>query len=308
MSILDKARINLIENYKQPVNATYFFWVKFILGSLYLWKLLSRDFSNIALWPENVIFGYPFDIYPPDFILTTGIFPLFDLVTFHFIHWILPLPSSDMFFYIQVMGIFLSMLFIISPGRYSRLIAISLYIIVAYLWGFVFRLGQDIDAVFLIQSSLLVFALLPYSNTTNYYQQLRFLILCIFVMYYFFSGINKLIDLSYYEWLQFDLVNINQSMYTSYLNDKSNYVPLLPINNIFLANFLNQLGALITYVVHLGAPLLLFSSSTYKIITYWLFYSLFHFMTIFVGILFSMNFVAWALILPVYKLNKYEKK
>jgi hypothetical protein len=308
MNILDQAKYNLIDNFNQPVNAVYYYWIKIILGTLYLWKFLSRDFSNIALWPEGVILGYPVDIYTPDYILTTGIFPIFDLVTFHFVHWILPLPNSEFFSYIQALGILCSILFVLSPAKYSRKFAAILYVVVAYLWGFVFRLGQDIDAVFLIQSSLLMFVLLPYSNTTRYYQELRFLLLCMFVIYYFFSGVNKLIDLSYLEWLKYDLVNINKSMHTRYLSDGMYYVPLIPIENHFLANIFNQLGALLTYVVHLAAPLLLFSSSTRKLILYWAFYSLFHFMTVFVGILFSMNFVAWALILPIYRLYNYEKK
>ena len=195
----------------------------------------------------------------------------------------------------------------LSPATYSRFFAVILYVVVAYLWGFVFRLGQDIDAVFLIQSSLLMFVLLPYSKTSRYYQELRFLLLCVFVIYYFFSGLNKLIDLSYVEWLKYDLVNINRSMHMSYLNERYHYVPLFPIENALIGQILNQLGAFITYAVHLGAPLLLFSSSTRKLILYWIFYSLFHFMTIYVGIMFSMNFVAWALILPVYRLYDHEK-
>lgn len=307
MNLPYNARSSLINNYNQPVNELYYYWVKLILGMLYLWKLLSRDFSNLAFWPKSVMSGYPIDIYSPDYILTTGVFPIFDLASFHFVHWVLPYPNSDIFSCIQVLGIFFSILFIFSPAKHSRKVATILYVVVAYLWGFVFRAGQDIDAVFLIQSSLLMFVLLPYSNTVKYRQQLRFLILCIFVMYYFFSGINKLIDLSYMEWLKFDLVEINKSMHARYLNDKLNYVPALDIENNFLAKLFNQMGALITYIVHIGAPLLLFSSSTKKVILYWLFYTLFHAMTIFVGILFSMNFVAWALILPVYKLS-YEKK
>ena len=306
--ISSKASENLVENFRQPVNAAYYFWVKAILGSLYLWKLLSRNFQNVALWPKDVTLGYPIDIYTPDYVLSTAVFPIFDLVTFHFIHWVLPLPTKDIFSYIQALAIFFSILFILSPKKYSRSIAVVLYVVVSYLWGFVFRLGQDIDAVFLLQSTLLVFALLPFANTPRYYQQLRFLVLVIFVMYYFFSGLNKLIDLSYFEWMQFDLVNINHSMHNDYMSDGYVYVPLFPIENERFGNVLNAYGALITYLVHLGAPLLLFFSSPYKIIICWIFYCLFHFMTVYVGILFSMNFVAWALILPVYKVFNHERK
>ena len=66
MNILNQARLNLIDNFNQPVNAVYYYWVKIILGTLYLWKLLSRGFSNVALWPKDVALGYPIDIYAPD--------------------------------------------------------------------------------------------------------------------------------------------------------------------------------------------------------------------------------------------------
>ena len=48
---------------------------------------------------------------------------------------------------------------------------------------------------------------------------------------------------------------------------------------------------------------------TKKILIAWVFYSLFHFLTIYVGILFSMNFLAWLIILPVYRWSfKNDKK
>ncbi len=291
----------LVENFNEPVNVYYVIWFKFILGVLYLWKLLSRDFSNISFWPDSVLSGYPIDIYSQDYILTTGVPPLFDIVTFHFVHYVLPFPNSDVLSLLQFCAIGLSFLLIFALPKYSRLIAIFLYIIVSYLWGFVFRLGQDIDAVFLVQGSLLVYCLLPYEASIEYYKKLRFLVLCIFVLYYFFSGVNKIVDLSYEEWLKFDLVNINSSFHLRYLAENFEWTPKLPELDSQLLFGLNLFGALITYVVHLGAPILLFSAGTRKVLFYWFFYSLFHFLTIYLGILFSMNFLAWLLVLPVYR-------
>ena len=151
----------LLENYNEPVNIYYVLWFKFVVGGLYLWKLLSRDFSNISFWPDSVLSGYPIDIYTSGYVLTTGVPPFFDIATFHFIHYFLPFPNSNVLSLIQLFAIALSGLLIFAPPKYSRLIAIFLYISVSYLWGFVFRLGQDIDAVFLIQASLLVYCLLP---------------------------------------------------------------------------------------------------------------------------------------------------
>ena len=57
--------------------------------------------------------------------------------------------------------------------------------------------------------------------------------------------------------------------------------------------------AIITYFVHFAAPLLLIGTSRLKILFYWLFYSIFHYMTMFVGIMFMMNFFAFVLLLPI---------
>ncbi|WP_435166723.1 hypothetical protein [Candidatus Pelagibacter bacterium nBUS_28] len=313
MNILNLKKISqlILNNYNSPINFYFVYWFKFIIGILYLWKLLSRDFSNIALWPVSVISGYPVDIYHPDYLLFMGIAPFFDLVTFHFIHYFISYPSEGIFSLLQNIAIFLSILLIFSPLRYSRITAIFLYFVVSYLWGFVFRLGQEIDAVFLIQSSLLVYALLPFENSFEYCKKLRFLALVVFVIYYFFSGLNKIVDLSYVEWFKFDLVNINSSFHLKYLLENLRYTPELPsfTKNGLFYYILNDIGSAITYIVHLLFPLLLLYSDTKKILIAWFFYTMFHFLTIYVGILFSMNFLAWLIILPVYRWGfKNDKK
>jgi hypothetical protein len=298
----------LRSNYEEPVTRIYFYWIKAIIGSLYIWKLLSRDFSNVSIWPESVLAGYPVDIYKPDYVLTTGVWPIFDISSFHFIHWVLPWPSASNLQTVQILAVLSASVFIFCSEKYTQAAAVCFYALISYLWGFVFRLGQDIDAVFLIQGSLLMFAIIPARAEDQYYRNLRFSILIVFVLYYFSSGINKVIDLSYIEWAKYDLVNINSSKHAAGLNEHYWLVPKLPLSEGELARLLNFSGALITYAVHLGAPLLLFSRSTAKIVVYWGFYSLFHFMTLFVGILFTMNFFAWMLILPIYRWTNYGKR
>lgn len=299
----------LRENYQEPVTKIYFYWVKVVIGGLYIWKLLSRDFSNISIWPEAVLVGYPIDIYKPDYVLTTGVWPLFDICSFHFIHWILPWPSASGLLVLQILALLAAMVFIFCGERHTQAAAACFYVIIAYLWGFVFRLGQDIDAVFLLQGALLMFAVIPAKGGSEYYRNLRFSILVVFVLYYFSSGVNKIIDLNYLEWMKYDLVNINHSKYMAGNDEHFLATPRLPFSDGGAATLLNIFGALITYGVHLSAPLLLFSRSTAKIVVYWSFYSLFHFMTMFVGILFAMNFFAWLLVLPVYRwVNHGERK
>ena len=168
-----------------------------------------------------------------------------------------------------------------------------------YLWGFVFRLGQDIDAVFLLQGALLMFVLFgSFNGRENYFRNLYYSIKVVFVIYYFFAGLNKFIDLDYIEFFQFDLVYINQQFYNMFKNEGLMYVPRLP--DFGSLNILtNYLGAALTYIVHIAAPALLFFGSKSKILFFWIFYSIFHYLTAFVGIFFHMNFFAFLLLLPV---------
>ena len=274
------------------------------MGGLYLWKLLSRDFSNIALFPESVISGYPIDIYSPDWILPMAIPPFFDLTNFHFIHYFLPTPDELIFTILQNLTIFLAIVFMFANGKVSKFVGIIFYILISYLWGFVFRLGQEIDAVFLLQGTLFVYCILPYEKNNQYYRKLRFLTLIVFVIYYFSSGLNKFIDLSYSEWLRYELTNINSSKVLAHLNENYLYVPEFPIQNENFKMILSKFGAPLSYIVHMLSPLLLLTSDIKKISVYWFFYTLFHFMTIYVGILFMMNFFAWLLIIPIYSLTK----
>jgi hypothetical protein len=203
---------------------------------------------------------------------------------------------------VQVLAVLAAVIFVFCGEKVTQITAACFYIMIAYLWGFVFRLGQDIDAVFLIQGTLLMFVIIPAKGGSEYYRNLRFSIIIVFVIYYFSSGVNKIVDLNYLEWVKYDLVNINSSMHAAADNEHYWGVPKLPFADAVLwAKLLNVFGALLTYGVHLSAPLLLFSRSTSKIIIYWGFYSLFHFMTIFVGIFFTMNFFAWLILLPVYR-------
>ena len=298
----------LLESYNQNVTIKYFYFAKLVLSSLFIWKILSRDFSNFGLWPQSVLAGYPYDIYPPDATLIMGIPGIFDLATFHWIHYFISWPSVVAFQVLQLLVIIALVLFAFCSIRLTRIFAVLSYIPIMYLWGFLFRLGMDIDAVFLLQMVLLNFVILKPGEKENhdiYFKNVYYSIKVIFVIYYFFSGLNKVIDLNYIEWFQFDLVRINQQFYNMYINEGLMYVPKLidlgPGNDFF-----NYFGAIITYFVHFAAPLLLIGTSRFKILFYWLFYSIFHYMTMFVGIMFMMNFFAFILLIPIDKFLKKE--
>lgn len=295
----------LISNFYEDVNHLQFWWMKFWIGFLFIWKLLSRDFGNIHYWPENVINGYPIDIYQNGYVLLTAIPIIFDLVTFHFVHWFKVFPNLEI---LQTTAITLSILFIISPIRLTQYISIFLYLNLIYLWGFVFRLGQDIDAVFLLLGSLFVFCCVKPIYQKTYFRELRFGVLCIFVIYYFFSGFNKIVDLNYLEWFKFDLISLNKQYLLMFNTHKAFWWPVFPS---WMQNFtivFSVIGAFVTYLVHISAPALLFDGSIRKILLYILFYVSFHFLTIYVGIFFQMNFFAWLLLIPIYKISSQNEE
>ena len=188
----------IIDQYNQPKNILTIWQIKLVLGSILIYKLLSRDFSNFAFWPHEVLFGWPFDIYSSGYIYLTGIPIIFDLLTFHFIHFFISFPSVNILVLLQKLLIFFTIIFMFSPIKFLRLISILIYILCLYLWGFTYRAGQDIDAMFLLQGSLFVFVFTKFNkhNIQLYSGQIYSGILVIFIIYYFFSGMNKFIDIS----------------------------------------------------------------------------------------------------------------
>ena len=292
-----------LKNFEENITVTQFYWMKFIIGILFIWKLLSRDFSNLQLWPTSVLSGYPIDIYQNGYILLTALPIIFDLVTFHFIHWFNIYLNLE---FAQFSAICLSAAFIISPISVTRLIGIFTYINLMYLWGYVFRLGQDIDAVFLLFGSLFVFCFLRPERTTVYFQELRVGVVSIFVIYYFFSGFNKIVDLDYLQWFEFDIVALNEQYTMMFKVEKAYWWPKFPNWTTDFNLILSLFGAIITYVIHITAPTLLFDNGVKKLLFYIIFYVSFHFLTIYVGIFFHMNFFAWLILIPFYKLRNFK--
>ncbi len=293
------------KTYTEVIPAHQIFQIRLVIGCLLVYKLLSRDFSNIAYWSESLLSSSPFSIYSPiDYVLVTGINPIFDIVSLHFVHWILPYPTGETFKLLQYSACILAILFVMKAS-WSRWIAIGLTLILAYLWGFVYRLGQDIDSMFLVTGALFCFMFYPgqvkeegaekkMARESHLYSS----ILMIFILYYFFSGFNKIIDLSPMDWFSYEVVNINASFVQSYEVLGYLWVPRLDFFGFdFLKGPLQIFGAVFTYFWHLTAPFMFFKRK--NIIWYWMFYSLFHLLTGFVGILFASNFIVWLCVLQV---------
>lgn len=295
---MDRFYKNILCAFRQPMPEFQVWQIKVVIALILVYKLLSRDFSNFALWPASVLLGYPVDIYTPDYIQITGIPPLFDLVTFHFIHYLVPLPTEFAFNLLQYSLIFLAIVLAITPLRHTRLIACITYILCVYLWGFVYRGGQEIDAMFLIQGALLILAIVPKKETYSYSGYIYSGVLLVFIIYYFFSGLNKLIDLDLIQFFQYELTNINTSKHLASTLEGYHYVPMLKVSTE-LGWLISIFGAALTYAIHITAPLLFFNRTRSKLLFYWFFYSLFHFLTAFVGILFTANMLAWLMLFPI---------
>ena len=196
------------------------------------------------------------------------------------------------------------MLFVFKP-YWSRWVALALFLILAYLWGFVYRLGQDIDSMFLVTGVLFCFVFYPsgtvYENKAvkkHRESHLYSSVLMIFILYYFFSGFNKIIDLPPLDWFKYEIVNINRSFVQAYEVLDYLWVPSFPVNGFDMFKMpLQVFGAVLTYFWHLTAPIMFFKRG--NIVWYWLFYSLFHVLTGFVGIVFMSNLIVWLCLVQV---------
>lgn len=103
-------------------------------------------------------------------------------------------------------------------GKY-RLIALTGTVIPLYLWGFLARSGSDIDAFTLPICIAIAYTFannpdrltlqskkLAAHATSKESGQLFSAFLMIFIIYYFTSGLNKLIHISILDWFTYDLI------------------------------------------------------------------------------------------------------
>ena len=109
---------------------------------------------------------------------------------------------------------------------------------------------------------------------------------------------NKFIDISILQWFEYDFLEYNEAKLIGkeYLG-----LPTIKFPQFFgLEQLVKYFAVPISYFIHLLAPFLYFNRTAKKLIIYWLFYSIFHYMTIYVGILFTANFFAWFMLFPIF--------
>ncbi len=307
-NIIDKIIAQVLNNFRKPSSGLNILIAQTIVILFFLWKFNSRDFSFFSYGIEPY---YPIEIYDiRNYKIFTGFKFLQDLVSFHWIHWFLSYPESDQFFSILKYFTNFFLIFTLIFGLNYRFINIILYFLLVYQWSYIIFQGQEIDSVSIYFGVLLIFCFfkskITFFNINKikesnlYYGKIYSLLICIFIIYYFGSGLRKLVDLHIFQWLQYDLYwGITSQIFRNEF--MSGYVPEI-FNNIVLfkdVDFIFNLFPLIVYLSHVLVPVIFFKRD--KIIYFAIFYALFHFMTFGVGISFLGYLFSWFLILPYFR-------
>ena len=268
-----------------------------------LWKLLSRNFDFFGYIPSDVFGAYPVDIYPISTVIKwTGTSIITDIFTMHWIHWFLDRPSPETLRIIQNISIILLIMFAILGRGPKRIFAILSYLFLIYLWGNLILLAQEVDSIAIYFGLLLVLGLSNYKDgpiwklNSLFYEEKNIdagrtisMMYLVFVAYYFSSGINKLTDISIIEWFKYDLIlTIKKSLIVS--NTTSSFIPKVFENLFFLGGWGNFFPPFV-YLSHLLVPLVFFKRNT--VVSFFVFYAAFHFMTFGVGISFTGYIVVW---------------
>lgn len=281
------------------------------LACLFLvYKLLSRDYGFYGTLPDEFFSYYPVSIYKPEnFILLTGIPILTDILTFHWIHVLLPYPSVFGMRLIQgICIIFLVMTAIFGRGP-KRLWIIGSYALLVYLWGFLILAAQEVDAIFLYFGIILVISISVYDDRPIWqWAQLASLpanktaglafssLIAVFAVYYFSSGFNKLTDIPLLQFFSSDILGAIR-FFT--IRDLNGYIEIPDVLS-WLSQFdiwpIDIFGPFLVYASHLGAPLVIWFRN--QIPKFALFYCAFHFLVFGVGISFTGYIFAWLLIMP----------
>lgn len=115
-------------------------------------------------------------------------------------------------------------------------------------------------------------------------------VLLVFVFYYFASGIKKLTDISFLEWLQFDLVGAIERHSIAAAHHTVGTIEFFEI--LHGMTYFNYIGAPAVYISHILVPFVFFRRR--MIFKFFVFYLMFHLLTFGVGISFSGYIFVWA--------------
>lgn len=296
-----------------PKPALTMAYIRILLFSFFVYKLLSRDFRIFGLAPESILHWYPSGTFVPMLDYNFMGWPLItDLTTGHFVHWVLPLPNESAMSCIYWSSIALCAA-VVFLGRGPRnLLAISAFALLNYQWGFLWRSLHDVDSVFIHlmiaffycftrgQEALVIRARvspMTYTRESGWFYSMA---VFAFVFYYFTSGINKVVDIGFVDWFRYPFTQI-----VVYVHDLRQagvwwYVPELHYRYLSNMRWLDYVAVPMVYFSHLSIPMMFFWRKS--IPYYMLFYFLFHAMAVGVVICFSGNIFVWLLLVPVHRL------
>jgi len=310
--LFDRWHDHFIEKYNTPGFSFDLNLVRCIVSLFFAWKLLSRDFGFYGTVPDGVFPFYSINIYPADsYIMWTGLPLISELATFHWIHFLLPYPSPAVLRVIQGIAIVLLVILALYGRGPRRSIAIGAYCLVLYLWGYMFLGGHEIDAILLYFGLLAIIAVSEFDDRpihklsslarvspTRSAGHAVSLMYLLFATYYFASGVNKLTDISFWEWFEFDLA---EAMYEYRIKAENGYtsVPYI-FEPLYEATWLNYLGPPAVYISHLITPMVFFWRN--QVFKFFLFYAAFHFLTFGVGISFTGYVLVWFVLFPYHRL------
>jgi len=312
--------MNIIENFNkklyEPAPASFIGWTRIVILTLLLYKFLSRDFSIFGIVPESLAIAYPTNVFNPlDAYVLLGFKGFVDLCTFHWIHWFISFPSETTLYYIQLLLEILLGITLIFGGGYRKLNYLVIYILGMYLLGFLFRMGADIDEIFVqMQIILLLFLFkgeesyllfFKQQNPLNYSKENGWffsMVLLIFIGYYFLSGVTKIVDISLLDWGRCELsklIELNQIKLE--LGDDRGYFFL---RSFFIENpWLDIPGTVLVYMEHLLVFMLFFKREYIPFA--WFIYFIFHLSSLSINLFFTGVFFSWWVFFPLHRF--YQK-
>lgn len=291
----------------------YIFYARALLFAFFIWKLLSRDYRLFTFGSDNVLNVYSVDTFTAYQNYTfMGRGWLVDLVNFHWLHWFLPLPNYQIMEVIYFSTIVVCAVNIIVGRGKFNVFSIAAFCLLTYLWGFNWRTGADVDAIFIPLQASLVMTLFRGADNPVWRKEcfsrrldseagfLYSMMLIVFIGYYQLSGFNKLIDVSLYQWFAYDL--FTQLVDRQYYALAGWHVAINPIPlriASYLPAWLVDLSVSLVYLSHLTTFLMFFNR--HLIAKFMYFYWTFHFVSTGLAIWFSGLLVFWLIFLPIWR-------
>jgi len=312
--------MNIVDSFNKKMYevapASFIGWTRIVILSFLLYKFLSRDYSVFGLLPESLAIAYPANVFHPlDSYVLLGFKWIVDFFTFHWIHWFVSFPSEATLYYLQLFLEFMLVITLFFGGGYKKINYLIIYILGMYFLGFLFRMGSDIDEIFVqMQIVLLLFLFkeketyilfFKQQNPLNYTKENGWffsMVLLIFIGYYFLAGFNKIVDISLWDWGRYELANLVElNQLKLELGDDRAWCYL---RELFIGNsWLDIPGTAIVYFEHLIIPLLFFRREYIPFA--WFIYILFHLSALSINLFFTGVFLSWLVFLPI---NRFHQK